>query len=247
MIISGEKWACEACVRGHRVSNCQHAGECYFPFVFRCSPSPPPKYLPASPAARHAMQTTSFASPGRSPVTTHTHTHTQSLSLSLRRYSCLASRLLFGLWLEAEWVGTARSALDNHQVVTSSTSEVAYTPTLPPAPIADVAVSPHFDPPNPPVWHRENGLLLPPRRQANSAVVATADRPLVHIKPKGRPTTQCNHCRSMRKSRSSHVRCDCGEKWHKCIHLLAPVEGHRGKCSPLLRHASRAMPRPTPL
>jgi hypothetical protein len=26
MIIDGEKWACEACVRGHRVSNCQHSG-----------------------------------------------------------------------------------------------------------------------------------------------------------------------------------------------------------------------------
>lgn len=25
MLIKGEKWACEACVRGHRVSNCQHA------------------------------------------------------------------------------------------------------------------------------------------------------------------------------------------------------------------------------
>jgi hypothetical protein len=25
MLIKGEKYACEACVRGHRVSNCQHA------------------------------------------------------------------------------------------------------------------------------------------------------------------------------------------------------------------------------
>lgn len=24
MLIKGEKWACDACVRGHRVSNCQH-------------------------------------------------------------------------------------------------------------------------------------------------------------------------------------------------------------------------------
>jgi len=29
MIIDGEKWACEACVRGHRVSNCQHSGELF--------------------------------------------------------------------------------------------------------------------------------------------------------------------------------------------------------------------------
>ncbi|KAL8872366.1 MAG: hypothetical protein Q9174_001994 [Haloplaca sp. 1 TL-2023] len=27
MLIDGEKWACEACVRGHRVSNCQHSGK----------------------------------------------------------------------------------------------------------------------------------------------------------------------------------------------------------------------------
>ncbi|KAI9826585.1 MAG: hypothetical protein M1832_006181 [Thelocarpon impressellum] len=26
MLIGGEKWACDACVRGHRVSNCQHSG-----------------------------------------------------------------------------------------------------------------------------------------------------------------------------------------------------------------------------
>lgn len=26
MLIDGEKWACDACVRGHRVSNCQHSG-----------------------------------------------------------------------------------------------------------------------------------------------------------------------------------------------------------------------------
>jgi len=24
--------------------------------------------------------------------------------------------------------------------------------------------------------------------------------------------SQCNHCRSMRKSRSAHVKCDCGER-----------------------------------
>lgn len=27
MLINGEKYACEACVRGHRVSNCQHSGK----------------------------------------------------------------------------------------------------------------------------------------------------------------------------------------------------------------------------
>lgn len=39
---------------------------------------------------------------------------------------------------------------------------------------------------------------------------------------KGRPVTQCQHCRAERKKRSAHVKCECGEKPHtkeKCIHL----------------------------
>jgi len=38
------------------------------------------------------------------------------------------------------------------------------------------------------------------------------DRKLLPIAKKGRPVSQCNHCRSMRKSRSAHVKCDCGER-----------------------------------
>ncbi|KAI1387996.1 uncharacterized protein F4822DRAFT_298894 [Hypoxylon trugodes] len=34
----------------------------------------------------------------------------------------------------------------------------------------------------------------------------------------------------MRKSRSSHVKCDCGEKTHKCAHLKQTVEGHKDSC-----------------
>ncbi|KAI0403254.1 hypothetical protein F4802DRAFT_572129 [Xylaria palmicola] len=34
----------------------------------------------------------------------------------------------------------------------------------------------------------------------------------------------------MRKSRSSHVKCDCGEKTHKCAHLQPTVEGHKETC-----------------
>ena len=59
-----------------------------------------------------------------------------------------------------------------------------------------------------------------------------SDRPLQHINKKvcytflllgamltffaqGRPVSQCTHCRTLRKSRSAHVRCDCGgEKAH---------------------------------
>lgn len=48
------------------------------------------------------------------------------------------------------------------------------------------------------------------------------DRELFYVPKKGRPVTQCPHCRSERKKRSAHVKCDCGEKPHpkeKCIHL----------------------------
>ena len=47
---------------------------------------------------------------------------------------------------------------------------------------------------------------------------------------KGRPVTQCQHCRQERKKRSAHVSCDCGstEKPHhpkeKCIHLREAEE-----------------------
>ncbi|KAI0446287.1 hypothetical protein F4803DRAFT_34565 [Xylaria telfairii] len=57
-----------------------------------------------------------------------------------------------------------------------------------------------------------------------------SDRPLQHINKKGRPVSQCHHCRAMRKSRSSHVKCDCGEKTHKCAHLQPTMEGHKETC-----------------
>lgn len=34
----------------------------------------------------------------------------------------------------------------------------------------------------------------------------------------------------MRKSRASHVKCDCGEKTHKCQHLQQTLDGHRESC-----------------
>ncbi|TEB34321.1 hypothetical protein FA13DRAFT_1626212, partial [Coprinellus micaceus] len=35
------------------------------------------------------------------------------------------------------------------------------------------------------------------------------DRPLVEVKKKGRPATQCNHCRELRKVKQVHVKCAC--------------------------------------
>src|SRR4051794_13169815 len=63
-------------------------------------------------------------------------------------------------------------------------------------------------------------ILVPAHAVSNSCCgvpvlthgCATADRKLQHINKKGRPVSQCQHCRSMRKSRSSHIKCDCGEK-----------------------------------
>ncbi|EFQ98439.1 copper fist DNA binding domain-containing protein [Nannizzia gypsea CBS 118893] len=41
-----------------------------------------------------------------------------------------------------------------------------------------------------------------------------SDRPLSHINKKGRPVSQCPHCRGLRKARTSHAKCECGEKPH---------------------------------
>ncbi|KAL9024590.1 MAG: hypothetical protein Q9196_006408 [Gyalolechia fulgens] len=41
-----------------------------------------------------------------------------------------------------------------------------------------------------------------------------SDRLLTHINKKGRPVSQCPHCRGLRKARASHVKCECGEKPH---------------------------------
>lgn len=56
------------------------------------------------------------------------------------------------------------------------------------------------------------------------------DRELQIIPPKGRPISQCQHCRSLRRSKSAHVKCDCGEKTAKCPHLKPTVEGHQSTC-----------------
>lgn len=51
-------------------------------------------------------------------------------------------------------------------------------------------------------------------------MLSAPDRPLTHINKKGRPVSQCNHCRGLRKSRAAHVKCDCGERPHskgECI------------------------------
>lgn len=38
------------------------------------------------------------------------------------------------------------------------------------------------------------------------------DKPLTMIKPKGRPASQCPHCREQRKLKNTHSSCSCGKK-----------------------------------
>lgn len=57
-----------------------------------------------------------------------------------------------------------------------------------------------------------------------------ADRELTLVPKKGRPVTQCHHCRQERKKRSAHVSCDCAQpekqlhSKEKCIHLREAEE-----------------------
>ena len=45
-----------------------------------------------------------------------------------------------------------------------------------------------------------------------SSTCKHTDRPLYEIKKKGRPVTQCEHCRELRKTKQVHVKCICEVK-----------------------------------
>ncbi|CEL09499.1 hypothetical protein ASPCAL12634 [Aspergillus calidoustus] len=47
-------------------------------------------------------------------------------------------------------------------------------------------------------------------RGHRAASCSHSERPLIIINKKGRPVSQCLHCRSLRESRSAHVKCGCG-------------------------------------
>ena len=56
------------------------------------------------------------------------------------------------------------------------------------------------------------------------------DRQLHKVAPKGRPVSQCQHCRGLRKARAQHVKCDCAEKGHSkadCPHEKAEHNGEK--------------------
>ncbi|KAH7166611.1 copper fist DNA binding domain-containing protein [Fusarium sp. MPI-SDFR-AT-0072] len=43
------------------------------------------------------------------------------------------------------------------------------------------------------------------------------DRPLLRVSRKGRPVSQCNHCRTLRTSRSVHTKCKCASTSHQAM------------------------------
>ncbi|KAI0330046.1 hypothetical protein GY45DRAFT_795282 [Cubamyces sp. BRFM 1775] len=53
------------------------------------------------------------------------------------------------------------------------------------------------------------------------------DRPLFEIKKKGRPVTQCEHCRELRKTRQIHVKCVCESK-ESSHEVLGPGSSGQG-------------------
>lgn len=54
------------------------------------------------------------------------------------------------------------------------------------------------------------------------------DRPLQTVNKKGRPVSQCQHCRAMRKARSAHVKCGCGKWTPNRMKQKESIEGDKG-------------------
>ncbi|PFH53462.1 hypothetical protein AMATHDRAFT_137420, partial [Amanita thiersii Skay4041] len=72
-----------------------------------------------------------------------------------------------------------------------------------------------------------------------SSTCKHTDRPLYEIKKKGRPVTQCEHCRELRKTKQVHVKCICEVKEDT---LLSQPSGNgkRGTCFRLALRACHA-------
>lgn len=69
-----------------------------------------------------------------------------------------------------------------------------------------------------------------------AVLMGALERDLFFVPKKGRPATQCPHCRLERKRRSAHVKCDCGDKAHskdKCPHLGDVAEHSYGELDPV--------------
>jgi len=55
-------------------------------------------------------------------------------------------------------------------------------------------------------------------------------RPLNLVGKKGRPVSQCQHCRTLRKSRSAHVKCNCGKQASNDILRRGSTADEAGSC-----------------
>ncbi|KAF8639206.1 hypothetical protein AX17_001692 [Amanita inopinata Kibby_2008] len=60
-----------------------------------------------------------------------------------------------------------------------------------------------------------------------SSTCKHTDRPLYEIKKKGRPVTQCEHCRELRKTKQVHVKCICELK-EDILPSQSPSSGKKG-------------------
>ncbi|KAF8352100.1 transcription factor, partial [Amanita rubescens] len=74
-----------------------------------------------------------------------------------------------------------------------------------------------------------------------SSTCKHTDRPLYEIKKKGRPVTQCEHCRELRKTKQVHVKCICEVK---SDHSFLQPSSNGKKGTALL--ANRFYRKPTP-
>ena len=64
-----------------------------------------------------------------------------------------------------------------------------------------------------------------------SSACKHTDRPLFEIKKKGRPVTQCDHCRELRKTKQVHVKCLCGVQETSSNLVLEPSHSKKGRHS----------------
>jgi len=65
------------------------------------------------------------------------------------------------------------------------------------------------------------------------------DQPLTMIKPKGRPATQCQHCRDQRKNKNLHIVCTCGKKGKSPGMHLALCQCHKNSHCTCSSNASK--------
>lgn len=67
------------------------------------------------------------------------------------------------------------------------------------------------------------------------------DQPLTMIKPKGRPSTQCQHCRDQRKLKNLHINCACQKKGKSPGQHLASCYKNPNGCTCYQNHKLKAL------